>query len=149
MMRQTNEQRVMLQALQASAGRWRVEADDEGWPVIHGNGGRIEYHDGHTLAVYIETSRLDSRMLRLIKAGCRRHQTGDGEARLLFDAVRLDAIAKLIRARYRTARTAYQGGSAEHMRAMRAMGAVRRSRTIDLEHDSRLRNPQDGPTHAR
>jgi len=44
-MRQTNEQRKATAYLRAIASSYRVELDAEGWPMVPGRLGRIEYHD--------------------------------------------------------------------------------------------------------
>ena len=126
-MRQTNEQREATEAFQAIAGRYRVEPDSEGWPAIEGAYGRVEYHDGKDLAVYVENARISGTVKRLVELGCRRHQTGDTEARLLFAPALLGRIAQTIRCRYRVERTSYQGRSPEAMRAMTAARLARRS----------------------
>jgi hypothetical protein len=38
-------------------GAYRVTQDAEGWPMIPGRHGRIEYHDEATLAVYSRAMR--------------------------------------------------------------------------------------------
>src|SRR5207253_9553796 len=71
--------------------RLRVQADAEGFPIIPGRYGRIEWHcDGvncHScalpgqvaLAVYTERPRLFSKIWSI--PGVRRHQMGDSEMR--------------------------------------------------------------------
>jgi hypothetical protein len=73
-----------------------VTVDLEGWPVIEGRYGRIEYHDGTDLALYT-TRRIRSR-LRAIP-GVRSHQEGDFEARMLFPPSALGAVARTLRSR--------------------------------------------------
>jgi len=87
-----------LRAL-AAPFRFRVLADPEGFPIIPGRLGQIEYHDGHELAVYTDRPRLLPK-LRTIP-GVRRHQTGDQEMRALFPVEALDQVAGVIRARRR------------------------------------------------
>jgi hypothetical protein len=36
----------------AAASRLRVRPDDEGWPIIPGRLGQIEYHDGRSRAAW-------------------------------------------------------------------------------------------------
>jgi hypothetical protein len=43
-MRQTNEQRAATERLRALAGGYRVKQDAEGWPMIPGRLGRIEWY---------------------------------------------------------------------------------------------------------
>ena len=79
--------------------RLRVIRDGEGWPVIPGRLGQIEYHDGRELAVYTDRPRMIGRLWAV--PGVRRWQVGDQEARGLFPVVALPAVAGLIRARRR------------------------------------------------
>src|SRR5262245_12221970 len=87
--------------------RFRVKPDAEGWPVIPGKLGRLEWHDGMLLAVYSDRPRLFARLWAL--PGVRRWQVGDQEVRGLVPLDRLPAVASLIQARRRrniTAETA-------------------------------------------
>jgi hypothetical protein len=85
----------------AAGGKYRVDRDTEGFPVIPGRLGRIEWHDpeGRELAVYTDRPRLFARLLAI--PGVRRHQTGDQELRALFSAAVLPQVAHLIKARRR------------------------------------------------
>jgi hypothetical protein len=85
----------------AAVGKYRVDRDTEGLPVIPGRLGRIEWHDpeGRELAVYTDRPRLFDRLLAI--PGVRRHQTGDQEIRVLFPAAVLQEVARLIKARRR------------------------------------------------
>jgi len=47
----TKEQLKAAQELRTMAPGRRLEFDVEGWPVVRGQRGRIEYHDGHDLSV--------------------------------------------------------------------------------------------------
>jgi len=97
-----------LKAL-AKAYRFRVQADAEGFPIIPGRYGRIEWHcDGvncHScalpgqvaLAVYTERPRLFSKIWSI--PGVRRHQTGDSEIRAVFPVEALEQVATVIRAK--------------------------------------------------
>ncbi len=99
--------RQQFQAL-VSPHRFRVQADDEGFPFIPGRYGRIEWHcDGvhcsscalpgqFALAVYTDRPRL----LRKIWAipGVKWHQTGDTEMRAVFPVEALEQVAGVIRA---------------------------------------------------
>jgi hypothetical protein len=111
--------RHVLQALAASF-RYRVVQDAEGWPVIPGRYGRLEWHDGETLAVYSDRPRVFARLWAV--PGIRRWQVGDREARALVPVDALPHVAALIGARRRRqlspeaarnlgARTAYRGTS--------------------------------------
>ncbi len=51
----------------------------EGWPVIPGRYGRLEWHDGETVAVYSDRPRLCARLWAV--PGIHRWQVGDQEAR--------------------------------------------------------------------
>ncbi len=46
----------------AAPHRFRVRLDDEGWPIIPGRYGRLEYHDAASLAVYTDRPRLVARL---------------------------------------------------------------------------------------
>jgi hypothetical protein len=104
----------------AAASRLRVRPDDEGWPVIPGRLGQIEYHDGRDLAVFTDRPRLHAKLWAI--PGVRRHQTGDQEMRALFPPEALEQVAGVVRARHRRtlgreaarrlgARTAYRASS--------------------------------------
>jgi hypothetical protein len=83
--RQTKEQSAATESLRALPGvrasRLRIVSDPEGWPMIPGRYGRMEYTGGDTLAVFTDRPRLVARLLAV--PGVRRHQTGDGEARMV------------------------------------------------------------------
>src|SRR5262245_33793355 len=104
-MTQTKEQKTATERLRALPGvaerRYRVVPDAEGWPLIPGRLGQIEHHDGTTLAVYTDRSRMVSKLAAI--HGVRRHQTGDTEARLLFEPALLPQVAEVIQAKRRRA----------------------------------------------
>jgi hypothetical protein len=79
--------------------RLRLLRDAEGWPVIPGKLGRLEYHDGAELAVYSDRPRLFARLWAIPGVG--RWQVGDQEVRGLFSPETLPTVAALIRARRR------------------------------------------------
>ena len=81
----------------ARAARYRVLADAEGFPVIPGRYGQIEWHDGRDLAVYSERPRVFAKIWAI--PGVRQHQTGDREMRALFPREALEQVAGVIRAR--------------------------------------------------
>jgi hypothetical protein len=83
----------------AAASRLRVRPDDEGWPIIPGRLGQIEYHDGWTLAVFTDRPRLHAKLWAI--SGVRRHQTGDREMRALLPPEALEQEAGVIRVRRR------------------------------------------------
>src|SRR5262249_55575403 len=62
--------------------RYRVTKDPEGFPIIPGRYGRIEWFDGRDLAVYCDRPRLFANLWAI--PGVRRHQTGDHEMRAVF-----------------------------------------------------------------
>jgi hypothetical protein len=97
----TAEQRRAFTAFRSTAlePRLRVVTDDEGWPTIVGKLGRIEWHDGVTLAVYSDRPRLFARLRAL--SGIRPWQVGDQEIRVVFAVEFLPAVARLIRAQRR------------------------------------------------
>lgn len=97
-----------LRAL-AEPYRLRVVKDAEGYPVIPGRLGRVEYHDGTQFAVYSDRPRLFARLWAI--PGVRRWQTGDGEMRALFPVDALEVVARALRARRRR-----PPGSAAHLR---------------------------------
>src|SRR5437762_8437726 len=87
-----------LRAL-AKPYRFRVQADVEGYPVIAGRYGQIEWFDGHDLAVYTNRPRLFAKLWSI--PGARRHQTGDTEMRAVFAPDALEQVALVIKARRR------------------------------------------------
>lgn len=99
---------TLLRELAAPA-RFRVVPDAEGFPIIPGRTGQIEWYcdgvDCHScplpgqfaLAVWTDRPRLFSKLQAI--QGVRRHQTGDPEARMVFPPEALLAVAGIIRAR--------------------------------------------------
>ena len=95
----------------AAASRLRVRPDAEGWPVIPGRLGQIEWYcngqDCHgcplpgepALAVSTDRPRLFPKLWAI--PGVRRWQTGDREMRAVFPPEALEQVAGLIRARRR------------------------------------------------
>ena len=79
--------------------RLRVITDAEGYPVIPGRYGHLEWFDGHDLAVYCDRPRLFAKIWAI--PGVRRHQTGDQEMRAILPPEALEQVAGLIRARRR------------------------------------------------
>ena len=73
--------------------------DIEGFPVIPGHYGQIEWFDGNDLAVYTDRPRLFARLWAI--PGVRRHQTGDTEMRAVFSSGALPQVARVIKARRR------------------------------------------------
>ncbi len=100
--------------------RLRLVRDVEGWPIIPGRAGRIEYHDPSALAVFTDRPRLFRRLLAV--PGVRRHQTGDDEARMLFPPAALLPVAAIIGARRR--RASSTGRSPAALALMRATRAA-------------------------
>ena len=76
---------------------YRVRTDGDGWPIIPGRYGRLEWHNGQALAVYTNRPRLFARLSAI--PGVRRWQVGDREERALVPAERLPEVAALIQAR--------------------------------------------------
>ena len=91
-----------LRAL-AKSCRFRVEADAEGFPIIPGRYGQIEWFDGHDLAVYTDRPRLFPKVWSI--PSVRRHQTGDSEMRAVFPPEVLQQVAEVIRARRKRTQT--------------------------------------------
>ena len=96
--RQPSEQHHARQQLQplAKPYRFRVRADAEGFPIIPGRYGHIEWFDGRELAVYSDRPRLFAKLWAI--PGVRRHQTGDREMRAVFPVETLKQVAAVIRA---------------------------------------------------
>src|SRR2546422_2659289 len=86
--------------------RFRVQADPEGFPIIPGRYGQIEWFDGHDLAVYTNRPRLFPKVWSI--PGVRRHQTGDSEMRAVFPPEALQQVAAVIRARRKRTQTSPQ-----------------------------------------
>jgi hypothetical protein len=109
--RPTSEQQRAIMKLRALAApyRFRVTLDTEGFPMIPGRYGRIEWHcDGVScwscpiprqvaLAVHSDHPRVFQK-LRAID-GVMRHQTGDREMRAMFAFELLGKVASVIRAK--------------------------------------------------
>ncbi len=112
----------------AAASRLRVRPDAEGWPVIPGRLGQIDWYcngqDCHScplagepaLAVYTNRPRLFPKLWAI--PGVRRWQTGDREMRAVFPEA-LASVAAVIRARRR------RGLSPERARRLGAQTAYR------------------------
>jgi hypothetical protein len=77
--------------------RYRVTKDVEGFPVVPGRYGSIEWFDGRDFAVYSDHPRLFAKIWAI--PGVRRHQTGDQEMRAIFPPEALEQVAAVIRAR--------------------------------------------------
>jgi hypothetical protein len=84
--------------------RFRVQLDIEGFPVIPGRYGQIEWFDGESLAVYTDHPRLFQKLWTI--PGVRRHQTGDTEMRALFPPETLERVSSVIGARRRRTQAA-------------------------------------------
>src|SRR5881397_2493031 len=97
--RQLSEQQRAAQQLRALAKpyRFRVQADAEGFPIIPGRYGQIEWFDGQALAVYSDHPKLFRKLWAI--ANVRRHQTGDREMRAVFPPEALEQVAAVIRAK--------------------------------------------------
>jgi hypothetical protein len=96
----TSEQREAFSQIRAIAAphRFRVRPDAEGFPVIPGRYGRIEWagDGGEQLAVHCTRPKLFKK-LRAIP-GIRRYQTGDQEMRATFPPEALEQVAQVIKA---------------------------------------------------
>jgi hypothetical protein len=77
--------------------RFRVSSDVEGFPLIPGRYGRVEWFNGRDLAVYSNHPRFFAKIWTI--PGVRRHQTGDQEMRAIFPPEALEQVAGVIRAR--------------------------------------------------
>lgn len=117
MRRRFTQQRAVeqLRAL-AEPYRFRVQLDAEGFPVISGRYGQIEWYcDGvncaarsggvcalpgqFALAVHTDRPRLFEKLWAI--PGVKRYQTGDTEMRTVFPPQALKQVAKVIKARRR------------------------------------------------
>lgn len=83
----------------AKSLRFRVQLDVEGFPLIPGRYGQIEWFDGDDLAVYTNRPRLFAKLWAI--PGVRRHQTGDSEMRAVFPPEAVEQVAAVIKARRR------------------------------------------------
>jgi hypothetical protein len=134
--------------------RARVKTDAEGWPTVPGRYGTVEWFcdgvDCHScplpgvpaLAVFT-TGRYTIPKLAAIP-GVKRHQLGDGEARLVFAAEHpiIEAVLRVIGPRIRRHGG---GGSAEHLTRIRPV----RSRVTAGVVTGRQRDERgDTPTTA-
>ena len=103
--RHLSEQQRAAEQLRALAKpyRFRVQADAEGFPIIPGRYGQIEWFDGQALAVHSDHPKLFRKLWAI--ANVRRHQTGDREMRAVFPPEALEQVAAVIRARRRRTQT--------------------------------------------
>ena len=88
--------------------RLRVQADAEGFPIIPGRHGQIEWYCAgvncsscalpgqFALAVYTDRPRLFAKLWAI--PGVKRHQTGDTEMRAVFPVEAREQVARVIRA---------------------------------------------------
>jgi hypothetical protein len=99
--KQISERRRAVEQLRAVAKplRFRLQLDAEGFPLIPGRYGQIEWFDGQDLAVYTDRPRLFQKLWAV--PGVRRHQTGDTEMRAVFPPEALRRVAGVIKARRR------------------------------------------------
>src|SRR5207249_3811429 len=115
--RQVSERQRAVEQLRkvAKPYRLRVQADPEGFPIIPGRHGQIEWYcDGvncsscllpgqFALAVYTDRPRLFAKLWAI--PGVKRHQTGDTEMRAVFPAEAVEQVATVIRARRKRTQT--------------------------------------------
>ena len=91
--------------------QFRVQADAEGFPIIPGRHGQIEWYCAgvncsscalpgqFALAVYTDHPRLFAKLWAI--PGVKRHQTGDTEMRAVFPPEVLEQVAGVVKARRR------------------------------------------------
>ncbi len=79
--------------------RLRVKPDVEGWPIIPGRYGQIEWVDEEQIAVFTDRRLIRSRLLAV--PGVRPHQVGDTELRALAPPEALETLAGITQARKR------------------------------------------------
>ena len=105
----------------AERHRFRVQADAEGWPIIPGRYGQIEWRNDRELAVYTDRPRVFQKLWAI--PSMKRHQPGEREMRAVFPPQALHQVAAVIKARRKRtlspegarnlgARTAYRVTSA-------------------------------------
>jgi hypothetical protein len=146
LIRRTAEQAAAFTRIRTLTDQYRflVQADAEGWPVIPGRYGQIEWYcHGHdcaarfrgfcpvprqfALAVYTDRPRLFEKLW--VIPGVQRHQTGDHEMRAVFPPEALEQVAGVIKARRRRtlspeaarklgAGTAYRATSGRHTKGL-------------------------------
>jgi hypothetical protein len=109
--RQTADQRIATAGLAALAPGHRILRDLEGWPVIPGRYGQIEF-DGVALAAYTDRPRLHARLLAV--PGVTRRQQGDYELRVAVTQAALPAVARLLKS---ARRRRVAPGSAANLRS--------------------------------
>ncbi len=95
----TAEQRAAIEEIRtlATPYRFHVQLDAEGFPIIPGRYGQIEWFDGEELAIYTNRPRLFAKLW--VIPGVRRHQTGDTEIRAVFAVEAIKQVAAVIRAK--------------------------------------------------
>jgi len=114
-----------------------VQLDVEGFPIIPGRYGQMEWFDGRDLAVYTNRPRLFAKLWAI--PGVRKHQTGDTEMRALFPPEALERVAAVIRARRR--RTQMATNSLLNLRSRAASAATNAVSGNDLGEDQGVADP--------
>jgi hypothetical protein len=142
----------------AAASRLRVRPDDEGWPIIPGRLGQIEWYcDGQdchgcplpgeaALAVYTDRPRLFPKLWAI--PGVRRWQTGDREMRAVFPPEALEQMAGVIRARRRATRVMTPARLAGLAAAREKLRAACPSATSRLQDRAKASTPAPVGTSA-
>lgn len=110
--------------------RARVILDAEGWPMVRGRLGRLEWRGIEAMGSFTGTARLyaftdSAHQIRKLRAipGLRPEQVGDQEATFSLDAANHAAIltvARVLHFQIQRGQT-FAGASPEQMRAMREM----------------------------
>ena len=97
----TSEQQIARAGFDRLLGRGRLRRvlDGEGWPIVPGQYGQIEWFNPDRLAVFTDRYRIATK-LRAIP-GVLAHQVGDEEFRGVFAPAVLPAVARIIGARRR------------------------------------------------
>lgn len=137
--RRTAEQGAAFEQLRkvVASLRLRVVTDAEGFPIIAGRHGQIEWHEtgGRWLAVFSTHKRMFRRLWEI--PGVRRHQTGDDEMRALFPPHALRAVAALIKARRRrVGRSSHRKRCGDSQRHVSEIGDRPHRRTLLMSLDS-------------
>lgn len=144
----TEEQRAAFTQLKALARplRLRVVRDAEGFPVIPGRYGRIEWDcdgvncwacplpDQFALAVYSDHPRLFEKLWAI--PGVRRHQTGDTEMRAVFPAEALEQVAGVIKARRRRVGRLLSDADRQKLTEARIRATSRRQNPVETGQET-------------
>ena len=108
----------------AASLRLRVSPDAEGFPVILGKYGQIEWFHAEAKYLAAYTTRRLTRGKLLALPGIIRHQIGDEEVRVLFPVDRLPEVARLLGARKRRSLSPEAAGTRSGLSTVRASASA-------------------------